>query len=81
MRGVVALAAAISLPRTLANGYPFPHRNLIVSLTFSVILVTLVLQGLTLPPLIRASILLVVQGRRFKRRKPVELFLKRPCII
>jgi len=54
MRGVVALAAAISLPQALANGSPFPHRNLIVFLTFSVILVTLVLQGLTLPPLIRA---------------------------
>lgn len=54
MRGVIALAAAISLPRVLADGSPFPHRNLIVFLTYSVILVTLVLQGLTLPPLIRA---------------------------
>jgi CPA1 family monovalent cation:H+ antiporter len=54
MRGVVALAAAISLPQTLANGAGFPQRNLIVFLSFSVILVTLVLQGLTLPPLIRA---------------------------
>lgn len=54
MRGVVALAAAIALPETLADGKPFPERNLIVFLTFSVILVTLVLQGLTLPPLIRA---------------------------
>jgi Na+/H+ antiporter len=54
MRGVIALAAAISLPETLANGQPFGARNLIVFLTFSVILVTLVLQGLTLPPLIRA---------------------------
>ena len=54
MRGVVALAAAISLPELLADGSPFPQRNLIVFLTFSVILVTLVLQGLTLPPLIRA---------------------------
>jgi NhaP-type Na+/H+ or K+/H+ antiporter len=53
MRGVVALAAAISLPETLANGNEFPERNLIVFLTFSVIFVTLVLQGLTLPPLIR----------------------------
>jgi CPA1 family monovalent cation:H+ antiporter len=53
MRGVVALAAAISLPEYLANGSPFPQRNLIVFLTFSVIFVTLVLQGLTLPPLIR----------------------------
>jgi len=53
MRGVVALAAAISLPEVLANGAPFPQRNLIIFLTFSVIFVTLVLQGLTLPPLIR----------------------------
>lgn len=54
MRGVVALAAALALPEMRANGAPFPQRNLIVFLTFSVILVTLVLQGLTLPPLIRA---------------------------
>ena len=53
MRGVVALAAAISLPEYLADGSPFPQRNLIIFLTFSVILVTLVVQGLTLPPLIR----------------------------
>lgn len=54
MRGVLALAAAMSLPDTLANGNAFPQRNLIIFLTFSVILATLVLQGLTLPPLIRA---------------------------
>jgi Na+/H+ antiporter len=53
MRGVVALAAAISLPETLASGQPFPGRNMIIFLTFCVILVTLVLQGLTLPALIR----------------------------
>lgn len=53
MRGVIALAAAMSLPQTIADGSPFPHRNLIVFLTFCVILVTLVFQGLTLPPLIR----------------------------
>ena len=54
MRGVVALAAAISLPETLGNGEPFRQRNLIVFLTFCVILVTLVVQGLSLPSLIRA---------------------------
>jgi CPA1 family monovalent cation:H+ antiporter len=54
MRGVVSLAAALALPATLANGAPFPRRNLIVFLTFCVIFVTLVLQGLTLPPIIRA---------------------------
>jgi monovalent cation/hydrogen antiporter len=54
MRGVVSLAAALALPVTLANGAVFPQRNLIVFLTFSVIVVTLVVQGLTLMPLIRA---------------------------
>ncbi|MBO0724544.1 MAG: Na+/H+ antiporter [Blastocatellia bacterium] len=54
MRGVISLAAAISLPQTLANGVPFTQRQLIIFLTFSVILVTLVLQGLTLAPLARA---------------------------
>jgi CPA1 family monovalent cation:H+ antiporter len=53
MRGVVALAAAISLPEMLDNGDPFPGRNVMIFLTFCVIFVTLVLQGLTLPPLIR----------------------------
>ena len=53
MRGVVALAAAISLPERLGDGRPFAQRNLIVFLTFSVILVTLVVQGLSLPALIR----------------------------
>jgi CPA1 family monovalent cation:H+ antiporter len=53
MRGVLALAAAMSLPENLADGSPFPQRNLIIFLTFSVILVTLVAQGLTLPSVIR----------------------------
>lgn len=53
MRGVVALAAAISLPVTISNGMPFPQRDVILFLTFCVIFVTLVLQGLTLPALIR----------------------------
>jgi CPA1 family monovalent cation:H+ antiporter len=54
MRGVVSLAAAIALPQTLAAGAPFSQRNMIIFFAFSVILVTLVLQGLTLPSLIRA---------------------------
>ncbi len=54
MRGVVSLAAALALPTVLADGSSFPQRNLIVFLTFCVIFVTLVLQGITLPPLIRA---------------------------
>jgi Na+/H+ antiporter len=53
MRGVLALAAAISLPTSISKGAPFPNRELIIFLTFCVIFVTLVLQGLTLPFLIR----------------------------
>ena len=53
MRGVVALAAAISLPELLDSGERFPERNVMIFLTFCVIFVTLVLQGLTLPSLIR----------------------------
>lgn len=53
MRGVVSLAAALALPITLDNGTIFQQRNLILFITFIVILVTLVLQGLTLPPLIK----------------------------
>lgn len=53
MRGVVSLAAALALPLATADGKPFPGRDLILFLTFVVILVTLVVQGLSLPPLIR----------------------------
>jgi CPA1 family monovalent cation:H+ antiporter len=54
MRGIVSLAAALALPLTLADGVtPFPHRDLILFITFGVILATLVVQGLTLPLIIR----------------------------
>jgi monovalent cation/hydrogen antiporter len=53
MRGVVSLAAALAVPLTLSNGDPFPGRDYILFVTFCVILATLVLQGLTLPALIR----------------------------
>jgi Na+/H+ antiporter len=53
MRGVLSLAAAFSLPEVLPGGQPFAQRSLILFLTFSIILITLVGQGLTLPPLIR----------------------------
>lgn len=53
MRGIVSLAAALALPAALPGGGAFPHRDLIIFLTFFVIAVTLVGQGLTLPALIR----------------------------
>jgi monovalent cation/hydrogen antiporter len=55
MRGVVSLAAALAIPATLDNGQNFPHRNLILFITFIVILLTLVVQGLTLPYIINRS--------------------------
>jgi NhaP-type Na+/H+ or K+/H+ antiporter len=57
MRGVVSLAAALSIPVQLADGSAFPHRNLILFITFIVILLTLVIQGLSLPYLIRKLVL------------------------
>jgi Na+/H+ antiporter len=53
MRGVVSLAAAFALPLTTSTGAPFPQRDLLLFLTFVVIGVTLVGQGLTMPALIR----------------------------
>lgn len=53
MRGVVSLASALSIPVLLNNGQAFPQRNLILFITFTVILVTLVFQGLTLPMVIK----------------------------
>jgi CPA1 family monovalent cation:H+ antiporter len=53
MRGAVSLAAALALPLHTNTGAPFPDRDLIQFITFSLILVTVVGQGLTLPWLIR----------------------------
>lgn len=54
MRGIVTLAAALALPVTTAAGMPFPFRAEIILISFAVILATLVLQGLSLTPIIRA---------------------------
>lgn len=53
MRGVVSLASALSIPLLLDNGEKFPFRSLILCITFIVILITLVVQGLTLPWVIK----------------------------
>ncbi|GAA3831726.1 Na+/H+ antiporter [Streptomyces coacervatus] len=53
MRGVVSLAIAFSIPLTVHGGGPFPQRNLILFLTFTTVIGTLVVQGLTLAPVIR----------------------------
>jgi len=76
MRGVISLAAAIALPHTLANGAPFAQRHLIIFLAFSVILATLVLQGLTLPPLIRALGLAGATGRNIEEEEARRVILE-----
>lgn len=53
MRGVVSLASALAIPIYISSGQHFPHRNLILFITFVVILITLVVQGLSLPWLIK----------------------------
>jgi monovalent cation/hydrogen antiporter len=60
MRGVVSLAVAFSIPLTTDGGRPFPARDLVLFLTFVAVIGTLVLQGFTLPKVIR---LLRVPGR------------------
>lgn len=74
MRGVVSLAAALSIPVTL-NGADFPHRNLILFITFVVILLTLVVQGLTLPYFISKTKLF--DGFADDREDETKLKLKR----
>ncbi|MEV6651410.1 Na+/H+ antiporter [Streptomyces sp. NPDC051219] len=68
MRGVVSLAIAFSIP-TIVNGEEFPQRNLILFLTFTTVIGTLVVQGLTLPSLIR---LLKLSGRDERAETLVE---------
>lgn len=77
MRGVVSLAAALSIPVTLDNGVAFPHRNLILFITFVVILLTLVVQGLTLPYLIRKSRLFEVSPDNQESEEEMKLKMKR----
>ncbi|MCG2613757.1 Na+/H+ antiporter [Terrimonas sp. NA20] len=64
MRGVVSLAAALAIPVALDNGEAFPQRDLILFITFVVILLTLVVQGLTLPYIIRKSKLFEIMGEK-----------------
>jgi monovalent cation/hydrogen antiporter len=73
VRGIVSLAAALAIPLTTASGELFPDRDRILFLTFSVILVTLVGQGLMLPAVIRA-LGLANAGRRERHDERIEEF-------
>ncbi len=80
MRGVVSLAAALAIPVTMQDGAPFPYRNLVLFITFMVILLTLLTQGLTLPYFIKRSKLfestndIPEEEARLKLRKELALF-------
>lgn len=86
IRGIVSLAAALAIPLTTDTGAPFPHRDLVLLLTFVIVLVTLVGQGLTLPWVIR-RLGLANAGRRERsevrasefeaRRRAIESVLDR----
>jgi monovalent cation/hydrogen antiporter len=73
IRGIVSLAAALAIPFTIADGSPFPDRDLILILTFCVLFVTLVGEGLTLPALTRA-LGLANAGRRERQADREEEF-------
>jgi CPA1 family monovalent cation:H+ antiporter len=80
IRGIVSLAAALAIPFTIADGSPFPHRDLILILTFAVIFVTLVGEGLTLPLVVRA-LGLANAGRREREAEAHEEFKVRKLAI
>jgi Na+/H+ antiporter len=61
-RGAVSLAAALAVPLTLSSGAPFPHRDLIIFVTTGVVVLTLVVQGLLLAPIVRWAQLPVDAG-------------------
>ena len=73
IRGIVSLAAALAIPFTVADGSPFPDRDLILILTFCVLFVTLVGEGLTLPAVTRA-LGLANAGRRERQAERDEEF-------
>jgi CPA1 family monovalent cation:H+ antiporter len=80
MRGVVSLALALSLPQATVDGRPFPGRGLIVFVTFAVVLVTLLGQGLTLPVLIRRLGVDAVAGRAEAQELAAELRMARAAL-
>jgi Na+/H+ antiporter len=80
VRGIVSLAAALAIPLTIDNGRPFPDRDLILFLTFTVILVTLVGQGLSLPAVIRVLGLAKAGERELQIDRSEELLARRQAI-
>src|SRR5580700_5001265 len=80
VRGIVSLAAALAIPLVTERGQPFPHRDLILILTFAVILVTLVGQGLLLPTVMRALGLANAGRREHAAERRQEFAARRKAI-
>jgi CPA1 family monovalent cation:H+ antiporter len=80
IRGIVSLAAALAIPLTTAGGEPFPHRDLILFLSFAVIVVTLIGQGLALPRVI-GWLGLAETGRAERRSEALEEIASRRLTI
>jgi len=80
VRGVVSLAAALAIPFTTGAGKPFPQRDLILFLTFTVILVTLVGQGLLLPWIIRVLGLANAGRREYQDSRNEERKARRQAV-
>jgi monovalent cation/hydrogen antiporter len=80
MRGVLSLAAAVSLPYALPNGRTFPQRSMIIYLAFCLIVTTLVFQGLTLPWLIR-KLGLSESGRMHDEEQEARRILLREALV
>ncbi len=81
VRGIVSLAAALAIPFATATGASFPYRDLILFLTFSVILVTLVGQGLMLPSIIRLLGLAHAGRREHEADKTEECDARRDATV
>jgi Na+/H+ antiporter len=72
MRGGVSLAAALAIPLKVAGGSPFPYRDLVIFLAAAVIVVTLPLQGMTLPLLLRRLGLTAENSRNLERKARLQ---------
>jgi CPA1 family monovalent cation:H+ antiporter len=81
VRGVVSLAAALAIPLTTAAGMPFPYRDLILFVTFGVIVVTLVGQGLVLPGIVRWLALANDVADEQRREHEAELTVRSEALI
>ncbi len=80
IRGVVSLAAALAIPYRIANGAPFPDRDLILFIVFGVIIVTIVVQGLMLPAVARWLGLTDLGNDERHREQEIEISVRRQAL-